>query len=296
MQLPLFEIEDRVPLPGRIGRARVRASDSLSLLTEGKGRTSDFHYTLNPYRGCSFDCSYCFAPAFVPDELQKSEWGLWVEAKVRALDSLSKKDLRHKNIFMSSVTDPYQPLEGKIGLTRSIVEELLRQQSRLVVQTRSPIVERDIDLLQGFEDVRVNMSITTDDDEVRKRFEPSCASIDRRLQAIKKLTDAGLKTCICIGPMLPMRDPEAFAKRILDIGPTFVTTAYFITSEKAFASNTRELGLRIAEEFRWDRDEYDRTVGLLAKHLPWLTRRGEGYAPERPRAPKPGTASGASLL
>ncbi|MEZ0325613.1 MAG: radical SAM protein [Fimbriimonas sp.] len=293
MQPSLFEPDERFLLPEFIGRARVLASDSKNLLTPGKGRTSDFDYTLNPYRGCSFDCSYCFAAAFVPDELQKSEWGLWVEAKVKALDSLASKELRNKRIFMSSATDPYQPLEGKVKLTRSIVEELLRQQVRLMVQTRSPIVERDIDLLQGFDDVQVNLSITTDDEEVRKRFEPSCASIDRRLLTISRLSAAGLKTCICVGPMLPMRDPEEFARRTADIGPTHVSTAYFLTSDKPFASNTRERALGIAEEYGWDRDEYDRAVGLMAKHLPSLVRRGERSGTSSAR---PGTTGQAALL
>jgi DNA repair photolyase len=283
MQLPLFDAGDRVQLPQTIGRAEVIESQSLNLLTPGKARTGDFHYTLNPYRGCSFDCSYCYAPAFVPDQERRGAWGLWVEAKVRAVEALAKKDLRGKNIFMSSVTDPYQPLEQKIELTRGIVQELLRQQARLVVQTRSPIVLRDIDLFVRFDSIRVNVSITTDDESVRKRFEPSCASIERRLETVRQLKAAGLKTAICVSPMLPMRDPEGFARTIASIGPDRVTTAYFNLSDKAFASDTRQLGLDIAEEYGWNRDAYERSLMLMGKHLPMVTCRGEGFLPEGQR-------------
>jgi DNA repair photolyase len=299
MQLPLFEGEPKLALPSQVGRAQVIESDSLSLLTPGKGRTGDYHYTLNPYRGCSFDCSYCYAPAFVPDLGKREQWGLWVEAKVRAVEAIARKDLRDKNVFMSSVTDPYQPLEGKIGLTRSIVEELLRQQARLIVQTRSPIVERDIDLLAQFRHLRVNLSVTTGDESVRRRFEPSCASIDRRLQTLRRLKGAGIKIGVCLSPLLPMRDPAAFAEKIAALEPDRVTAAYFNISGKAFSSDTRKIGLAIAEEFGWDRAAYERTLRVLSDRLPGLTRNGEGFAPEENDLgvfKRPGTPDPAPML
>src|SRR5688572_3897260 len=138
MQASLFELPG-LDLPSQIGTARVRSMPSESVLNPGRGRTADFDYTLNPYRGCGFGCSYCFAAAFVPDLAQRADWGNWIEVKDRAIDVVRSKKLYGKRIFMSSATDPYQPLEAKLGLTRGIVEELLKVQARLVVQTRSPI-------------------------------------------------------------------------------------------------------------------------------------------------------------
>ncbi|MGM3366965.1 SPL family radical SAM protein, partial [Escherichia coli] len=90
-------------------------------------------------------------------------------------------------------TDPYQPLEAKVELTREILKLLSQpeHQPTLVIQTRSPLVTRDIDLFRRFENLRVNLSITTDSDLVRRDFEPGCSSIERRLEAARELVAAG---------------------------------------------------------------------------------------------------------
>ncbi len=133
----LFELP-MAKTPDRIGSASVRNIDSLHLLNPGVGRTSTCDYTLNPYRGCSFGCSYCYAPFFEPDEAKRADWGNWVEVKSRAIEALYRTDLRGKRIFMSSVTDPYQPIEVKLRLTREIVQHLMKCDANLIVQTRKP--------------------------------------------------------------------------------------------------------------------------------------------------------------
>ena len=120
--------------------------------------------------GCGFACTYCFASFFQPEQERFDSWGQWIDIKSNAAELLKKKrDLKGARIFMSSATDPYQPLEMRTGLTRSLVEIMADplRQPRLVVQTRSPLVTRDLDLLKQFKHVRVNMSITTDDEDVR---------------------------------------------------------------------------------------------------------------------------------
>jgi DNA repair photolyase len=103
-------------------------------------------------------------------------WGEWVEIKENAHKLLSKKrkkPLIDKTVYISSVTDPYQPIEKELELTRNILQELLDYHDvRLVIQTRSQLVTRDIDLLKKFDVVQVNMTITTDSEEIRKVFEP----------------------------------------------------------------------------------------------------------------------------
>lgn len=276
IQSALFELPE-MELPLRHGPATVSAMSSHHVLTKGRGSTKDFDFTLNAYRGCGFGCSYCFAAAFVADDAQRANWGHWIEVKTRAIEEVRSRALFGKTIFMSSSTDPYQPLERRLGLTRGIVEELARVQARLVVQTRSPLCTRDIDLFARMKHVRVNMSITTDDDEIRKRFEPSCASIGRRLEAVRELAAAGIRTSICICPMLPISDPVGFAKTIRGIGPTHVAAGFFHDSDVPFVSTTRDPAKQLAYEMEWNRAAYDRVKEILWQELGLA--RDEGFGP-----------------
>jgi len=85
---------------------------------------SDYDYSLNPYSGCSYGCSYCYAAFFVRDDQKRESWGNWVIVKENALQVLRKMrtDLRGKTVYMSSVTDPYQPIERRLKLVRSLLE------------------------------------------------------------------------------------------------------------------------------------------------------------------------------
>jgi DNA repair photolyase len=247
----------------------------MHLLTPGRGRTAYFDYTLNPYRGCSFGCTYCFAAFFVPDPVQREDWGKWVEVKVRAADALRRADLRGKRIFMSSVTDPYQPLEAEVELTRELVGIMADQGVHLVVQTRSPLAARDIDLFCRFENIRVNMTVATDDDTIRKQFEPACASIERRLDAVARLRSAGIPVAISCSPLLPMDDPEAFGRRLASMGVCEIYSAYFHRSDRDFASNTRDEAWQIAARLNWTEREFQRTRDAL---LAGFGRRSEPIA------------------
>lgn len=208
-------------LPQAIGGSPVTCRISKSILSPATGLISSFDFSLNPYVGCTFACEYCYAAFFVPDEQKEADWGKWVEVKANALDLLSQsKKLGGSRVLVGSVTDSYQPLEQKVGLTRDLLDFIsgMLVQPRLVIQTRSPIVTRDIDILRRFDDLQVNMSITTDSDEVRKRFEPKCFSIERRLEAVRELSQAGIRTAVCISPMLPRKDPAQFAQTLSKLG------------------------------------------------------------------------------
>jgi DNA repair photolyase len=279
VQLALFD-DGRPRPPDEFALLRVRENAGAKILAKPAGSAKDFDFTLNPYIGCGFNCSYCFATFFQADEERRETWGRWVEVKVDAARQLLKKsDLRGKRIFMSSATDPYQPLEAKVGLTRAILEVLVEKQPKLVVQTRGPLVTRDIDLLSRLEHCRVNMSITTDDEDVRKAFEPSCASIERRLEAITRVRAAGIRTTICMVPMLPLQNPRAFAARLRLTGADDFAVAPFRISDLPFAASTRPQALELAREYGWDRAAFEAAKRELMRYLPEVNRR-DGFRPE----------------
>jgi len=185
---------------------------------------------------------------------------------------------------MSTVTDPYQPIESKGGLTRSILEELVTIQPRLTIQTRSPIVVRDIDILQRFERVRVNFTVTTDSEEVRLRYEPHCPSIRVRLEAAEKLASAGVAIGISISPMLPLRSAEAFGSQIARLNASEYVTQYLKPSRGRFSAGSTPESWRNLQEDGWTPERYCAAratiAGILGSH-PLLEGR-EGYAPPAP--------------
>src|ERR1700722_16627974 len=109
-----------------------------------------FDWTCNPYVGCSFGCIYCYAMFLPQNRRPREEWGRWLQAKVNAVEVARKYAPRvaGQAIYLSTVTDPYVPAERSLCLTRGILEELIAHQPRLVVQTRGPLVVRDIDVLK----------------------------------------------------------------------------------------------------------------------------------------------------
>jgi DNA repair photolyase len=270
-------------VPNRAGKASVSVKEKAQILSRAHGFMGDYDFTLNPYSGCQFGCAYCYAAFFVNDVEKRRDWGLWVEIKASAVEEIKKtRRLSGKKIYMSSVTDPYQPLESKVGLTRSILEALLlpSKMPRLVVQTRSPLVTRDIDLLSRFDHVRVNMTVTTDSDAIRKRFEPYCPSNDHRLDAIQAIKSAGIKICICVTPMLPLEDPENFARRLAAIGADIYVAQPFKPSNGPFAASTRKMAVDIAKEFNWTADRYQQAFDVMRSFLPHLYEGREGFMPE----------------
>jgi DNA repair photolyase len=182
-----------------------------SVLTP-QNKTGDYGlpagYTVNPYRGCQFGCLYCYASKFVHDDAGKRrDWGHWVEVKANAVDALARE--AHKvfgaSVFLGSATDPYQPAERRTGMTRALLEVLLAAYpERLHIQTRSPHVVRDIDLLKRFGDtLTVGISIPTDSEVVRRAFEPRAPAIARRIDAGRRLREAGIRVTATVAPLLP---------------------------------------------------------------------------------------------
>jgi DNA repair photolyase len=181
---------------------------------------------------------------------------------------------------MSSVTDPYQPIERRLGLVRALLPILAERGVRLVVQTRSTLVTRDIDLLSRFDVVRVNMTVTTDSRVVERAFEPHCPTNTRRIRAITRVHDAGLNAAITMTPLLPLDDPHLFAASLRSTGIDQFVVQPFHAERGRFVAGTRQRALDLVRELKWDAAAYQAAVAILRAELPNLREGREGFAPE----------------
>lgn len=279
-QFNLFDNEDKKK---SIGSTTIDYVSASSILTKTTGFMEGYDYSLNPYSGCSFGCSYCYAAFFSRNKDKMDNWGKWLTVKENALSLLMKfrkKPLIDKTIYISSVTDPYQPIEKELELTRSILKELLDyHEVRLVIQTRSQLVTRDIDLLQKFKTIQVNMTVTTDSEKVRKVFEPFCTGNKQRIKAIKEIHNAGIQSCITMTPLLPVENPHEFAKTLLDTGITKYIIQPFHKDKGKFVAGTRGEAMKILEEFNWSDEEYLRVLKIMQELIPNLGIGKTGFAP-----------------
>ncbi len=279
-QLNLFGDEEKKK---SIGTTTIEYKDVSSILTKASGFMEDYDFTLNPYSGCSFGCTYCYAAFFSRDKDKMDNWGKWLSVKENALSLLMKfrkKPLIDKTIYLSSVTDPYQPIEKDLELTRNILKELIDfHKVRLVIQTRSALVTRDIDLFKKFENIQVNMTVTTDSEKVRKVFEPYCTGNKQRLKAIKEVYDAGIQSCITMTPLLPVDDAYEFAKTVLETGVDRFIIQPFHKDKGKFVAGTRAEAMNIINEYNWGDEEYKRVLSVMQQLIPNLGIGKTGFAP-----------------
>lgn len=171
-------------------------------------------WVINPYNGCLFGCSYCYAAQIARWKHPGEEWGTYLDVKMNAPELLKKelqvkgKRLKTKNfgsVFFSSVTDPYVGMEAKYKLTRRCLEVLadFGYEGVINVQTKSPLVTRDIDILKRLKHVSVGCTVTTLDDAVSRFFEGNAPPVSKRVEALKTLHDQGISTYAFVGPILP---------------------------------------------------------------------------------------------
>ena len=282
--------------PCLIGETEICYVPAREILTRATGFMGEYDFTLNPYSGCSFGCTYCYAAFFSRDVERRDSWGYWVDVKENAVELMAKRkagSLDGKLIYMSSVTDPYQPVDRELKLTRGILEIMAeRHKPRLVVQTRSPDVVRDCDLFKAIETsggrVQVNMTVTTDDEDIRRTFEPFCPSNMARLQAIGEVQKEGIDTCITMTPLLMVTSPYAFADALIETGvqkfiaqPFHFQRGKFLagTREKAFELMAEKLGCD-QESFRVEYlEHYQMVFGVLQDMLPELGEGKDGFSP-----------------
>jgi DNA repair photolyase len=168
-----------------------------------------FDYCINPYVGCGHACRYCYASFMKRFTGHLEPWGEFIDVKVNAPDLLKKQLRRAKQgiVSLSTVTDPYQPIEKKYQLTRKCLEALLEAQFSVSLLTRSPLCLRDIDLFKQFRNIDVGLSITTHDEGIKRIFEPYSPSIHARVETLRVLCQEKISTYAFIGPILPL-DPK----------------------------------------------------------------------------------------
>ncbi|HTK75740.1 MAG TPA: radical SAM protein [Gemmataceae bacterium] len=249
-------------------------TDARSIFSPATGfiRRGGFDWTCNPYVGCTYGCTYCYAMFLPQNRRPKEEWGRWVTAKRNAVALAEKQapKLAGQALYLSSVTDPYLPAERSLFLTRGILEALVPHQPRLLVQTRGPLVVRDIDVLRRFDHVRVNLSVPTDSERVRRTFEPKAPPLERRWQAVAELRAAGIAVGLCLTPLLPLEDAHAFARRIAAFRPDVLVAQDFHDSHGAFGADTGAAARALLAEIGWSCDDYGAFKQLLRRQLPTL--------------------------
>jgi DNA repair photolyase len=264
-----------ISLREKFDRANIYAKKAQSILNRATGFISAYDFTLNPYQGCQYGCSYCYAAAFSPNRKMRQDWGNWIIIKQNAAELLEKElaNWEKKNpgkppsIYMSSVTDPYQPIESKQQLTRHLLEVIVQYQPTLVIQTRSPIITRDIDILGQFQRLRVNMSIPTGSEKVRQDFEPRSPSIKARLQAIGILKhnipcdeEHEARFSVTVTPLLPTL-PEEQAEFIckLEVADRVVIQEFHPSNGRSLVASTRAEAIALKTKYAWWYDNEEKS-------------------------------------
>jgi DNA repair photolyase len=182
-----------------------------------------FNWSLNPYMGCEHRCTFCYVRAFEKraDRPSGDGYGRTVRVKTNVAEvldqELSRRSWRGEHVAIGAATDPYQPAEGRYRLTRACLRVLARHRNPASLLTRGPMIVRDIDVLGDLArsgGISVNFSIPTLDPEVWRRTEPGTAPPEQRLRAMRRLTDAGIRSGVSMAPILPgLSDrPEQLAR------------------------------------------------------------------------------------
>lgn len=180
-----------------------------------------FDYVINPYVGCPHRCMYCYAEFMKRFSSHDEPWGTFTDVKIRST-SVRPVSLEGKSVFLSSVTDCYNPLEEKYRLTRGLLQNLARSGARVTILTKSALVTRDMDVFKQMPDVTVGLSMNTADDALRREIEPCASTPLQRLYALKTLRENGIKNWMHVAPVFPyLSDWKAVLEAAKDFTDSF---------------------------------------------------------------------------
>jgi len=223
-----------------------------------------YDYCVNAYTGCEVNCRYCYARLFMRRYSGHSEpWGSFVDVKLNAPEILRKQLARARRgtVWVSSVCDPYQPLEAGYKLTRRCLIELAEKQFPVNVQTKSALLLRDLDVFEIFEEIEVGMTITTGDEKLARIFEPGASPVQERIEALGKIHARGIRTFVFIGPLLP-GDPEKLVASLAGkVDRLLVDRMNYLDTVKSFY---HKLGLAPAMTDRFFHDQASRLAAEAA--------------------------------
>jgi len=269
---------------------KVEPEEAKSILRPQRDERYGFGFTLSPYRGCAHGCKYCFLREYPHMVHEAGEWGGWVTPKLNAPGLLwsQRYKLHEQSVFLSTATDPYQPIEREFRLTRACLEVLLDcPTTRVLLHTRSALVLQDLDLLKRFGDrLTVGFSIPTDDDTVRQVVEPKAPPIPSRWAAVEKLAKAGIRVSVAATPLMPMTDPEGFARRGRESGISslWVGSLRLLKDDPFYDVLARNRWLKVL-----DPDYVEEMRGILLEAVPQTRqprRRTSRQPCGRPAVPK----------
>jgi DNA repair photolyase len=273
------------------------------------GRGVPFEWTINPYRGCEFGCKYCYAR--YTHEFMEMRDGIAFEQKIfvkQHTAELLRQELKQvkqdESISIGAATDPYQPAERRYEITRGILEEFARHEGfHLGIITKSNLVLRDIDVMQAVarkNRFSVHMTITTLDVELARILEPRAPRPDLRIDAVRKLSEAGLRVGVSGSPVLPgitdsPKQVESLVRAAAEAGAHFIfagalflkpcSAAVFLPFlEKQFPHLVANYKRRYQGR-AFLPDSYSKPLGQLVARLREKYRMGDD--PRRARAIRP---------
>jgi DNA repair photolyase len=264
---------------------------SILSATSGFIAEAGFTHSLSPARNCTFGCSYCYVPTMrIYGGLQPKDWQHWGEFttfKSNAAELLRKALDPGQTIYCSPLVDPYQPAEATEALMPGVLDALLESPPRVfVIQTRGPLILRDLDRLQALAQrtrLRVSFSIPTDRDDIRRVYEPHCATIAERFETLRRLRQAGIETYATLAPLLPC-DPEKlidFAMESTETG--IIGDSFHVRSVKKNGATTREAAKRISQRLghaRWHDPEFQNEIVDLMQRRAAAHGRRFGVGPK----------------
>lgn len=182
-------------------KIQISIKETKQILT--KSKLPDANYVINPYLGCIHGCIYCYAEFMRRFSHHTEPWGKFIEVK-QCLDGIDfRRVLPSDTILIGSVTDAYNPLESKYGITRSLLRQLSSCTARIEILTKSKLVCRDIDLIKNIPNIAVGISLNSTDDSFRSKIEPYASTVNERLAALKELHEAGISTYLFAAPLFP---------------------------------------------------------------------------------------------
>lgn len=270
-------------------RFRIFEGESRSILSSTSGfiREAGFTHSLTPARNCTFACTYCYVPTMgVYGGLKPDDWRRWGQFTTfkRNAAELLRRDLRpEQRIYCSPLVDPYQPAEADVQLMPRILDELIARHPRIfVIQTRGPLITRDVDRLVQLArctDLRVSFSLTTDREDVRRLYEPHCPGLEERLAAVKVLREHGIRTFATLAPLLPC-DPEHLARVALEsTSEDVIGDPFHVRAVKRHGATTREAAYRISEQhdfMAWLDPEFQTQIAGRIRRV--ITKAGRRFA------------------